>query len=360
MNIGQCHAKTSITAVVLKFVAISIVLFLSAGCAPKVKVSMLQPAQYHQASITKRIAVLPFGGSYGNDFTSELEGLLGDIFIDGEQYFTLVDRTAIDQTMGELQLSLSGAIDEKTAAKVGELVGAQGIYTGRVTLSSCTDSPFKRQRSECVKREIKYDKKGNAYEGACIRWRRYSVPCTKRVANFSCSPKLIDVATGRIIYSRNLSGSATASACEDIKPIPAEAELLRKAREIVKAQLRNDIAPSRVTKSVKLMNSKAGITSDEAKDKLKRGLAYAGNQRLDAACVLWEEASLLSPDAPSLLFNLGVCAESQGDYVRAMELYKKADKLIGKPDDSITAALKRTTTAISNQEKLVEQLKGSD
>ncbi len=326
------------------------------GCATTVKVTMLQPAPYHEASITKRIAVLPFTGPGGQNFASELEAVLANIYIHDKQYFTLVDRTAIDKTMNELQLSLSGAIDEKTAARVGKMVGAEAIYTGLISLSDCSDSFYKQQRRSCTKREILYDKSGNAREGKCLRWRTYNVTCNKRTANFNCSPKLIDVTTGRILYSRNILGVAWAAGCEDSNPIPGKAELIGRAKHDALSQFRLDVAPSPVTRSIELMSSKKGITSKEAKEKLKNGIAYAGKERMDAACELWEEARRLEPEVPSILYNLGVCAESQGDFARALDFYRKADKALGNPDDNINAALKRVTAALKSKEKLEEQL----
>ena len=38
-------------------------------------------------------------------------------------------------------------------------------------------------------------------------------------------------------------------------------------------------------------------------------------------------------------------------------LYKKADKLMGKPNDDITLALTRTSEAVKHQKKLKEELK---
>jgi len=340
-------------------VVVVVVLLMLTGCATKIKMKMLQPAQYHEASTTKRIAVMPFSGRGGEGFASELEGVLGNIFIDDEQYFTLVDRSSIDKTMSELQLSMSGAVSEATAAKVGQMVGAEGIYTGVITQSACKDVRYKRNRRRCTEREIKYDKKGNAYEGKCIKWTTYSVNCTKRVATFDCSPKLIEVATGRIVYSRNLSGGAEDAKCTDQMPLRSKAELIHQAKEVVKGQLRKDVAPYFVTREVVLMNSKKGIDSKEAKRKLNQGIEYARKQRLDRAGELWEEARNLSPGAPAIIYNLGVYAESEGKYEEALSLFQQADRLLDKPTDAVNAALKRVQTAIKDRKKLKEQL-GND
>lgn len=336
-----------------------VMLFLSTGCATKIKVNMLQPAEYHEASMTRTVAVLPFSGPGGAEVASEIEGVLGGISIDGKPYFTLVDRAQIDKTLSEMKLSQSGLVDQGTAARIGKMVGAQGIYTGMVTLSGINDSPYSERRQQCVERQMKYDNKGNAYEGPCVRWRPYSVSCTKRVASFACSPKLIEVSTGKILYARNLMGSADSSGCEDRTPVKGGDELLQKAKEFAKAEFRKNVAPFYVTREIALMDSTDGISSSEAKDKLKNGLDYAAKQRMDSACELWGEANNLSPNAASILYNLGVCAESRGDLDAALGLYKRADKLIGKPDDNVSLALDRVSEAIKNKKKLTEELKGS-
>ena len=180
-------------------------LLLLSGCATKIKVNMLQPAQYHEASLTKAIAVLPFQGPEGRAFSAELEGVLASIGIDDKRYFTLVDRASIDKTISEMQLSQSGLVDQKTAVKLGKLIGAQGIYTGIVTRNNYDDSPYREDRQTCTRYERKRDKDGREYQGACISWNRYTVSCNKRVANFAVSPKLVEVSTGRILYARDLS-----------------------------------------------------------------------------------------------------------------------------------------------------------
>lgn len=319
---------------------------------------MLQPAQYHEASLTKTVAVLPFSGREGSAFATEIEGVLASIGIDDNRYFTLVDRATLDKTISEMQLSQSGMVDQKTAAKLGKLIGAQGIYTGTVVQNNYDDSRYREKRSTCVQYEKKRDKDGNTYQGACINWRNYNVNCTKRVAIFTVSPKLVEVSSGKILYSRNLSATAESTGCEDTKPVQSEHVLIEKAKESVKKDFRRDVAPYYVTREIKLMDSTDGIESPEAKDKLKRGLEYANKGRMDNACELWGEARNLAGNSHALLYNLGVCAESRGDVDAALSLYKQADKKLGKPDDDISLALNRASTAIKNKGKLKQQLGG--
>lgn len=334
-----------------------LLLLVLAGCATKTRITMLEPAQYHEACLTKTIAVLPFQGPQGKEIASELEGVLGSISMDDKPFFTLVERTALDRVMSEQSLNQSGMITQESAAKLGKMVGAQGIYTGTVSMASYTDSPYREERSECSQYKTKYDKKGKPYQGNCTQWRSYYVECVKRAATFAVTPKLIDVTSGRIIYSHDLSASTESSGCSDGSPAVDGDQLIQRAKERVKQDFRKDVAPFPVTREIRLMDSTDGMESAAAKGKLRQGLNYAENNRFETACELWEEARALCPDSSyALLFNLGVCAESRGDAATAYELYKKADKLLGKPDEDITLALSRASSSVKRQKKLREQL----
>jgi hypothetical protein len=339
---------------ILWMLGLSLLIF--SGCATKVRVNMLQPAQYHEASLTKAVAVLPFHGPDGREFAAEIEGVLAGIGIDDKQYFTLVDRASVDKVISEMKFSQSGMVDQKTAVKLGKMIGARGIYTGVVSQNNYDDNSYSERRSTCTQYEQRRDDKGRLYQGACINWRYYNVRCMKRVANFAVTPRLVDVTTGRILYSRNLSAMMDSTGCDDTQPVQSETVLLEQAKERVKKEFRRDIAPYYVTREISLMDSTDGITSKEAIDKLKRGMEYAGKGRMDIACELWGEARNLAVSSHALLYNLGVCAESRGDLDAAVSLYKQSDRILGKPNDDISLALGRVGEAIKNRSKLKEQL----
>lgn len=345
------------TGRIFPLLSVCILLFLISACATKVRVNMLQPAAYHEASLTKTVAIVPFTGPGGHEFTAEIESVLAGIGIDDKQYFTLVDRASIDKLLSEMQMGQSGLVDPNTAARIGKLIGAQGIYTGRVTQNYYDDNRYTERRRTCVRYEEKRDRDGRAYRGQCLSWRQYNVNCVKRAANFSVAPRLVDVATGRVLYSRILTATQHSSGCDDTQPVISAMVLLDKAKEIVKAEFRMDIAPYYVTREIRLIDDAEGIASPAAKDKIKRGLEYADRGRLDGACELWGEARIAASNSYALLYNLGVCAESRGDWDAALSLYRQADKALGKPHDDISLSLSRVDEAIRNRARLTEQLK---
>lgn len=341
------------------FVLLLVLLMFTAGCATKVPVMMLKPANYHEAAMSKTVAVVPFNGKGGQEFASEIEGVLGSINIDDRQYFTLIDRTALDQVMSEMKFSQSGLVDPSKAVELGKMLGAQGIYTGTVQ-QSFKSSHYRENREECSRYDEYKDSKGRTQQGKCLSYRRWTVNCTKNVMTFICNPKLVEVKTGRVVYARNLTGAAQDAKCEDAGSPRGEYELLESAKTQVKTSFRQDIAPYYETRMIKLMDSTDGIGNPAASEKLKDGITWAGKKRLDKACELWGEAASFTSTSYALAYNLGVCAESRADVVAANRLYKKAEDLYGKPDDDISMAVTRTGEAVKNMQKLSQQMKESN
>lgn len=332
--------------------ALLLLILLVSCSAPAVKTTVLMPARFHEATTLKEVAVLPFDGQGGNEFAAEIESILMSVNIGDKQYFTLVDRTRIDKIISELKLGQSALVETETAVKIGKLLGAKGIYTGVIGMMNVSDNHYSESRSRCAQYATQPGKKYTY----CARYESYNVPCTKRTAVFSATPKLIEVQTGRVVYANSISGTANSSACKDSsKPLLDKAILFANAKEAAKAIFKSDVAPHYVTQEIKIMDSKDGLTSNVAEKKFEQGIDFAKNNRLDRACELWGEVRTISPNSPSLLYNLGICSEVVGNLDEALDLYKKADRLLNKPDDKISAALGRVTQAIQNREKIKQQ-----
>jgi tetratricopeptide (TPR) repeat protein len=337
--------------------------FIIISCAPpSIHTTVLKPALFDEAAKLKTVAVLPFEGTEGRPFASEVESVLASINIGDKQYFTVVERTKLDGVLHELHKSNADEhFDEGMAARIGKMVGAKGIYTGAIITSRTDDSQYKEQRSECTSYEQKTDKKGNTYQGRCLNTRTYDVSCTKRVASFGFVPKLIEVETGRIIYSKDISKSANDSRCSDSStPLATQYDLLSTLKESGLDIFKRDIAPHYVTVEIKLMDSTDGLNSSNAKSKFEQALEFAKNNRIDRACELWGEARAQETHSPSILYNLGICSEVVGELEQALGLYRDADRLLLKPDDRVSAALYRVQEAIGGRQKLKEQINKED
>ena len=329
---------------------------LSACSAPRVRSTTLVPSSYHEAARLKHLAVLAIDGKGGKALTAEIEAALAAVEADGRPYFTLFERSRLDRILDERNLAANQLVDPDTAAEIGRLAGVMGMVGGNAT-RTLSDTSYREKRTICLEREAPppHAKKG---EGKCILSEQRSVPCTKRELVLTFTPKIIEVATAKIVYTRALRATRTDAVCGDSgRPLASEAVLYGQAKESVLATFIKDIAPHYETFQFNLMNSDDGISLPEARKPFEAGLDFASKNRLDRACELWQGAVPLAPDAPAIQYNLGVCAEISGDLSKAQALYQKADRLVNEPNNDISLALRRINAALANQRQLDEQMK---
>jgi len=323
--------------------------------APVVKTDVLAPARSSEASKIREIAVLPFDGPNGRELSADLGATLAGVTLDEKPYFMVVDPSRVEKILKEQRISQTGTMGESAAAQVGKLVGAKGVYTGVVTAVAVKNTPFTETRRVCVESRSTHQTQSKSPEENCIKWNKFSVDCMKKVGIVSFTARLINVETGMVVYRTNISEDAGSSTCQDSKtPPPFEEELVLRAKERAKMTFRKEVAPSYIVFDIPLMESKEGINSKEAEQKLEQGLDSVKRGRLDRACELWETGSQISPRAPSLTYNLAVCAEAREDWKTSSDLYKKAQQALGKPDDRITWGLERVA---ERQKSLKDQLK---
>ena len=329
---------------------------LTACAAPKVRSTVLVPSSYHDAAKLRHLAVLTIDGRGGKAFAAELDAALANVVAEGYPYFTLLERSRLDRLLAEQDLDARQLVDPDIAAEIGRLAGVLGLVGGKET-RKLTDTPYLDKRTLCLEREAPPSNAKNS-EGKCLRSKQYSVPCIKRELNLTFTPRVIDVATAKTVYSRELKSTKTDTVCVDSgRQLASEDVLHGQARERVIAAFVSDIAPHYETFRFNLMDSDDNISQAEALKWFESGLEFASKNRLDRACELWREADSLAPDAPALKYNLGVCAEINGELSSAQNLYRQADRLLDSPNNDISLALKRISTALANQRQLDEQMK---
>jgi len=331
-------------------------LLITTGCATTIKTNVLMPGRVDQAAQFKSVAVMPLDGPDGKTFTSVMESTLASVIINDKQYFQIVDRGSLDKAMGEMKLAMTGMVDANTAAQVGKMVGAKGIYTGTVAVSSVNDGRYTETRKKCSSYKTVTNSKGNKSE-ECQRWYDSEISCTKRTAAFAFTPKLVEVETSRLIFSNTYESALESKGCSDEPKGLSDGQVMKKkVQESALQKFRMDVAPYYVVMEFTLKDSTSDISSDPAKAKLKDGLKFAGGNRMDRACALWSEAKPLAPNAVSILFNLGICAETGGRPEEALSLYQQIDKTLTKPDDAVSKALARVNEQIEKRKKLGQQM----
>jgi curli biogenesis system outer membrane secretion channel CsgG len=334
-------------------------LVLLSGCQTGIKDKKPVPvaAESAEAASLRRIAVLQFDRRAGGpDITAEVETMLANVQVNGQPYFAVVERNKIQQVMREMKLGESGVIREDTAAKLGKMLGANGVYAGTITRNEVVNTNYQENRSRCTQYERKKDKKGNMVDGKCLNSQDYLVSCTKRTAYFTFLPKLIAVESGSIAFSKEIAGEASESACQgEAGGIADGAQLLASARSTAMGKLRVAVAPSVQMVSFTLMDTMDGIAAAAAKEKHASALEFAKAGRMDRACTLWSEALAVDSTGIPIIHNVGVCEEQRGNLSGALARYEEADRLTSKPDRIIGESLARIRDMMTNRARLQSQ-----
>lgn len=325
------------------FVLVSLVILL-AGCSVTVRTTKIVPAEANDVTQYKTVAVLDFKGNRGRETSSDIEALIAKAEVNNRKVFTVVDRDNINRILNEQKFQMTMA-NEDSIVNFGELIGAEAIWSGFAE-SRYNVSISYETRSKC----------SHYRDGKCMGYVSVSVPCEKRSLSFKASPKLTSVSTGKVIYSKIFEGNESSYACKDDSyGWRTESQLFNAAERKFLAQFRLDIAPYAEEVMLSVMSKKDG-TNKLSAQYLTNGIAFIKENRTEKACELWEKGLGETPEAISLIYNMGICSELAGNYEKAVELYEKAEDVSGRPVREISDAIERNKINIENQKKLRSQM----
>ncbi len=310
-----------------------------AGCATTVQVSARFPARNPSAAELRKIAVSDFEGPDGANFASALEATLASAQFDGAQYFTMVDSG-----------HRGGRAEARAAAAYGRSVGAQGVFFGQVETENMHNEGFQGLQSQCAL---------NDANGNCKKYALVQVPCVKRVLEMAVIPTLVNVSNAQVVYSSRKGATSDASWCQGENPPLSDDQMVAAARNTILNDIRLDVAPYNATLRATLKESNDGLPEDAAKQ-FDAAVASAKKNDMGEACRVWGEVDKISPNHPWTVYDLGVCAESNGNYASALTLYQRARTLSPKADNDIAASVARAQQLLGAHGELAREQKVRD
>ena len=319
------------------------IIFMS-GCAQKVTIKVLEPAEIDRATSTKKIAVTEFkNDKYG--VSSKIESNLSRFRIDSKPFFTMVNRSDINKIIKEQKLQNSGLVDTSTIVEVGNLMGAQAIISGTVSNVSSQDTHFQEKRSKCA------DKK-------CKELIYYKVSCVKREVSLWADIRMIDVVVGDIIYSDDLHKKVSSKHCsDDSHPLVSKERAAANMASAIARSFTYKLSPHYKYMQVELLEDPDLDYDDKQELLLESGLKYIEHNRLDKAeKLLGTLVYSTNEQSYVALYNLGVVNEAQAQYAKAQEYYTKADELTIEPVEVIDRAYIRINSIIKKNKITQSQI----
>ena len=324
-----------------RFIFVPAVLFLLSGCAQKMQVRVLQPAEVASASKVKKIAVSEFKNDRVN-LSSKIEAKLFEYKLDDKPYFNVVSRQDLDKVLEEQKMQNSGIFDPSTVVEVGNLTGADAIIAGDVSSPSHEDTNFFETRTKCDKEKC---------------WE-IKVGCLKRVFSLTSEVRLIDAKKGDVIFADTVTKNSSYKHCSD------DSNALF-SQNMAAQVLAEEIADSFVYKllphyayfSVELLDEGDIEYSDAQKKLLKSALLYIEQNRLDKAeSLLLELIDWTAQKSYVPIYDLGVIKEAQGKLQEAKELYYKADSITREPVRELNDAINRINRVIEQNTQALNQI----
>ncbi len=312
---------------------------LTVGCATvRVPVQVTHPAEINMSKY-KQVAISRIDGNLGNAFSDDLKGRLIE-----SGRFTLVDRARLDQIMHELKLSSSDLVQSDKAAKLGNLLPATAIISGR------TDG--------------KYEEKMTHFDGTCYRdkndKRGYTCRTYTRTGTFLTggSIDVIDVSTAQILKSKPLGNR-----CED-----SNSETGGTPEGIDRNALAAKCNDQNVTKFMKAIspwkeNVQAPFKKDGDLPILEVGVNQAKIGDMQAAAETFQGAAKsaemnpkISPKTIAMAYwNLGLAYQYSDDFDKGIAAFKKSCVL--DPSDDCARAINNCENHRREKRKLDEQNK---
>jgi len=339
---------------------IFIITFFISGCAQKVTIKALEPAEISEMATKKQIAISEFKNDrYG--LSGKIESQIAKHKLDKKRYFSVVSRKDLDNVISEQRLQSSELMDEATSTRVGRLIGAQVIINGEIALANATADKYIENRKDC----LQYYK-----DGGCARYKYYKVVCNTVQASVSANINIVDVETASLIYGDTITKEYSADSCKmgqtnlgllvidtGPKQILSRAQALNRLTTSLASEFVNKLIPHYIYFDVILLdNIELDEVSSEQEKIFENSLAYIKAGRMDKAERLLQGLlDELNGKSYVVAYVYGVVNEAIGNLNKAKKLYTMADDLANEPIDEINLALVRIDELIAKRQEIKKQ-----
>lgn len=275
-------------------------------------VSGIYAAGSDAASAVSTIAVENFGGDEGAALSFAITDRLENVRIEGEPYFQIFPTSGDD---------------------------VDAILRGSANAEVLETELEDRKVTKCTKKDK--DKK-------CIREKVTFYECTQLSVTLYPRVRLI-AQNGGELYSARESLNRSASFCANDSSIPSAQGMIDSLISQFADEVRADFAPVERFQEFRVLESSKDMDRD-AKKAFRAAIKLTKSD-VAASCKAFAALEDTNPQHVSVLFNIGLCAEGQGDIDAAESFYQRS--LAVEPGkDYPTSGISR----ISSKRRAAEQL----
>ena len=256
----------------------------SPALAETLPISGVYPARTDGAVGARVIALESFGGDQGAEVNFSLNDALESVRIDGENWFVIVPTSGDD---------------------------VDAVLRG----SASSDVSYRRVDD---KKKTKCEEKDD--NGKCIRRRVTYVQCREMIVELRPSIRLIAVDGTELYGERDMIGEKRHYCAEGYEP--SSRAILEKLVSDFTRQVRYDLAPVQRSQGIRVMESRKNLNKKDRKP--FRNAVKLTKTDVSAACSAFAALEANNPQHPSVLYNIGLCAEGLDDFEKAADYYNRA------------------------------------
>jgi hypothetical protein len=241
------------------------------------------PAPYRDVSLGRSIGIDRIDGRDGMALGLAIEQQLGRRGPDGRPYYDLI---ALSRRGPDADAHISGLADAT-------------IRKGDV----------KRKVEQCA------EKQGDK----CVRKEKVEATCLQETISFSSTLRIARSDDGRILYTQTRPQTDIVTSCPGEKQTRRPNDIIDRMVKTAADRFADDIVPRHESYRIRLREDRDGmdkVTAQAFKDSIR-----LSQRDPVAACTQWMAMDKVLPGHPSITFNLGLCAERDGDYAAAGRLY---------------------------------------
>ncbi|MDF1881080.1 hypothetical protein JHD50_07135 [Sulfurimonas sp. MAG313] len=335
-------------------------IILMSGCAQKVRIKALNPAEVGAMASKKKVAITSFKNDHVG-LSAKIETQIAKYQLDKKRYFTVLSRKDLAKVMAEQKLQSSELMDETTATKIGKLVGAQALVNGEVT-SSGDEGSYEEAREKC----LSYYKDGSG----CARYKHYKVTCRTTEASVSGSINIVNMEDGSLVYADTISKNYNGDSCKDgvtnlglLSIRTGDKKILSKGQAL--QMLSNKIANEFVYKltphyfyfNVTILDEVEYEINESTNKSFTNALALIKAGRMDKAeKILTKVNDGLNGKSYVVAYDLGVIKEARAQFDSAKKFYAMADELTEAPIAEINSAVLRIDRLIAKRDQAKAQI----
>ena len=245
-----------------------------------------------------------FGGDLGSDVELALTDALGNVVIRGEPFFELIRPRDLRDAVVEVEGN-DGTVHYAPLVPDAEL---RGTVRSEVIERRARD----KVERECIARDD---------DGNCTERREVRIEC--RELSVRVDPRILLIAdNGQQLYSQSASRSDSKRFCEDSFSVPSSLDMANELIDQLVEQVRRDLAPTETRRNIRVMESRRDLQRSDRS--AFRDAVRATEENLIAACDVFRALEQSNPAHISVLFNIGLCHESEGDLTGAADYYQRA------------------------------------